>query len=180
MIGSGGSATACHIGTGYIPSSSGINASQNSATVLFCAESSNIGGGFQLAANDGSNTTWMAPLYNGPAVAGYTTVNESFNTSTFSTSNIQGSWVLARTWATLETLYVNGTSVATPNTTSTGLPTVELYVLARNNNGTEDLNSENTVTIGYAGYAPGWNSTQVANFRSIMNTLMTAFGASGC
>ena len=131
-----------------------------------------------IAAYDGANVSSLGPLWNGSSIIA--DINDGAFDVSFANANAQGSWILTRTGGSAETLYKNGTSVNAYTNASSGLVSVPIYVLARNNNGSEDQNSQNGVNIGYAFYGAGMTATDVTNMRSRLNTYMTAVGASGC
>jgi hypothetical protein len=171
--------SSCFISTGYIPSSSGGNATLNSATVSACQETSNTitAEGFYLGAGDASNSTLLGPFYGGITPT-FADINDANFTSAGTPTNAQGSWILSRTSSSATTLYRNGTSFSTPGGTSGALVTVQLYVMARNNNGTADSFTPAGSIFGYA--FGGSGSINAANIRARLNTYMTAVGASGC
>lgn len=88
----------------------------------------------------------------------------------------QGSWVLSRTGSTAEALYKNSsaTAVNTASALSTFVPTVTMYILARNNGGSADAFTGDQIAFVHIGSA--FTGLDAMNYMTRINTFMAAYG----
>jgi hypothetical protein len=165
--------------TGFNPSTAGGSYTQNSASIGACVLTSRtVSQAYvEIGASDNSTLfSYIEPLQT-------SLVNYELNGGTFpnlTNSNAQGSWIVSRTSSSAIALYKNGSSVATPSDTSTGLPPVDLSIGAFNTDagGIVDFSAD---LLAYTFAGGGLTPTQIANDNSIMHAYLVAVGApSGC
>lgn len=169
-----GDGTTGFLNSGYNPSTSAGQMTQNSASIGICNQTSRTAAtpapGF-IGSNDGTNFDLIQMRGDGPTID----LNDaSFNFAP--ESNSQGSWIMTRTTSTNVNLYLNGSTSSAPGATSTGLPNNSLFLLAVNNNGTTtDFNGVDQASYYFSG--PGFNSTQVTAIFSRLHTFLVAVNA---
>lgn len=164
--------------TTWVPSASAVNYTQNSATVGVCVFNSRTSGSSfsETGGIDaGGLFTNLDPL---DFFGSQWNVNDAGFSFGLGATNAQGSWNAVRTASNAEAIFQNGTSIATSTQGSLTVPTVAMYILGYNNNGTLGQGSSDTLSAVW--YGASWNTTQMGNFRSRLQTYMTAIGNSGC
>jgi hypothetical protein len=139
--------------------------------------------------NEGSNLTLTATWEFGARVTGVGDFScawrydDSFSYLRISTLGNQFSSALAsnsgfrlasRTSSTLTKAYVNNTNNYSDVTISTGLPTIPLYIGARNNNGTP-FNFSNR-RQSFTSFGDGLTDTQAANLYTAVQRFQTTLG----
>lgn len=172
-----GDASTGYFDTGLNPAGGG-NYTQNSGALGSCVLSSRTTS--QVWASIG-NSNFATYAYTEPLGTGSLVAYE-LNSGVFQSlaaSNAQGSLIVSRTSSSAIALYKNGSSVATPADTSTGLANENMFVGAYNLGGTASANSGDQ--IAYAFVSGGLTPTQASNVYSRLHTFLVAVGAaSGC
>lgn len=97
------------------------------------------------------------------------------NTGVASTSAGAGMWVGTRTASNATAAYKNGSSAGTGSGVSTFIPSFNLFIGARNSDGS--VGNETTAQIAATCWGSGLSATDAANLSSRINTFMTAIGA---
>ena len=143
---------------------------QNSAVMGVCSTSTGTTLTTQGGAQDASFN--FITLGNAGATM-YQSTNETGNT-TYSITSVQGSWIAVRTASNAVTLYHQGTSFGTGTSASSGVPNVNIYLLAYNSNGTAAGFA--TGQMVYYFFGSQFSSTDVTNFRTDVNNYLTTIG----
>ena len=132
----------------FIPSSDGVNFTQNDATVVFYSRTAaaqdaetSVGGG------DGTRSIFCSPYYVDEGA--YWSINTGgYVGQTNSDGTGAGCFSFTRTGATATRVYRNGAAITDEQANgSNGLPTVTQYALAFNNNGSIDEPSSRQISI---------------------------------
>lgn len=160
-----------YLSTGFIPSSSGTYYTQNSAMIGTYTRNSVAGqSAASIGAYDGLHTCHLDPrTTTGVCIIDMNSATDASGAS----AGTQGVLNAIRTASNAVANYANGSSVFTATTSSTGSPSVELYVMAQNNTGTPVGFWNNQVAAAWAG-SGAVNQTL---FNSAVNLLMTNLGA---
>lgn len=176
-VGYTGDASSFYISTGYTPLVNAVQGLQDSTSTgvyvlnnrtspessqLFGITDTVTGGvrAFQLAPNFGGTT--FDALHS----------NSGSNTAP---ATIQGFWILSRTASDSVDVYDGAASFFyNEANTSVGLENFELYIFARNLEGTADRFCSDQISAFFVG--AGLTSSQVAQISSRINTYMTTFG----
>lgn len=163
-----------YLRTGYIPSTHGTL--NNSSMGVYTLGGGAANGGVHMAAfqNIGRVMRLDAPFTSG------TIFNDLYNVSdgrvSVSSPTAQGLICGSRLSATAHSIYVNGTSVASKVTGGGAMPTIELYLFARNNNGAAD-NAINQA-LGGAFVGLGLTAADVNNLNARWVAFEQAIGRS--
>jgi hypothetical protein len=166
------------INSNYNLSTSGGHFAQNSATVGACQLNSRTASnqGASIGGSSGTLVIQLNPLNSGDAY--YPVAGTGF--PGFANTQAQGSFISSRTSSAGETLYINGSSVATSSDTSAPLVSVTESVGAENNGG-GGVNGYSTDQIAYSFSGGGMTGTQVTAMYNRLHTFLSAIGApSGC
>lgn len=175
-----GDASSCYLDPSFIPSSAAGRWAQNSASFGSCiltyrTTATNY---IPIGGSDGaSHFAYMQGPRNSGGNIGVV-LNNSTQTNIAAASS-QGSWVASRTGASVFAAYKNAANIGNPNTTSTGMPTVSLSIMADNNNGTQIQYTADQVA--YSFFGAGLSSTQVtAVYNRLAAYLQAVSAPSGC
>jgi hypothetical protein len=135
--------------TQFTPSVNGVKYSLNSSSFGISLKN-NIQDASNTAMGvwDGTNFAIIRPRSNSDAIAAY--INETGGTFT-SNNNSSGLNSIIRQGASTTKIYRGQTLLTTGSSTSTGLPTKEFYIGARNSNGLASLFISNTIELVYIG-----------------------------
>jgi hypothetical protein len=130
-----GNGTSQYISTDFVPSTDGVNFTQNSGAIgVYSRTAANPANeGCYLGVSDGVQNTCLQPYSSGEIVFSLNDVTVSY---TETTSNAHAAlWITTRTSSSAVILYKNKTtSTSDPATAnSVGLPTMEFNILARKN-----------------------------------------------
>jgi hypothetical protein len=161
-----GDATAAALATGWIPSTSGVNYVQNSATLAAfsrtAAAAAAAGGGII-----GGTVATYRLLTRGPSDFLYYTANDATVRGPASTDG-SGFFTWSRTGASAVQVYRNGAAFGAADTTaSTTIPGGQLNLLRANS-----IFSASEISFG--GAAGGLNATENANLYTVVNTFLNA------
>jgi hypothetical protein len=167
--------TTVYLNTNYNPVTAAGNFVQDSASVSNWIIGPDVQStGATIGNYDGTTTVSLSPRFTDNNT--YASINTT-NNATATGQAASGSWVITRLSSALQTLYHNGASVGTNNTGTTGLNNLNMYILARNDNG---------VAAGGAGYrvagsffGGGLADAEVAAVRTRGCAYLTAIGSSG-
>lgn len=156
-----------YIKTSFIPSISGVKFTLNSA-LMGCGLVQNVTGSTaDIGVGDGTKLLFIESTVGGTC---YMDVNDNGPNNTRANSGVlDADYFAVRTSSTGLTSYKDNSAV-TRSTTSTGLPTKEVYVGALNDNGT--ANYLKNVGITWFGFAS--KNVTVATFRTDMTALQYA------
>lgn len=163
--------------SGYIPSSGGGHLTQNSATIGVQIQNNRTTGnsGYAFGSDDAGAFSkiinWLPLDGSGNT---FPRVNSSASTGTTGVATVRHSWTLTRTGASVNTVYSDGTSLYTPNDTSTGVPTTSLFFGALDfNSGPFGFSTDQLSSFYFGG---GMTTAQVADFEACQNAMMTLIG----
>ena len=151
-----------------------VNYSQNSATGIFYKRREG-----SSARNDfGGGVSVGGPLFAGSFLSSvgqvYNRVN-NWNTGGSTTQpSMQGMWVETRVSSANFTIWRNKNLVQTTTQASTGVPNIELYLLALNFNGTPDAINNNA--FSQAAFGGGYSQTDIENETDIFETYLDEYG----
>ena len=160
-----------YIKTGFTPSTSGTNYVTNSAMIGYYARNSiAAAASVDMAAYDGSYFTEGYSNYTATGMASY--INGTTGIANVNT-NTQGLFVHNRNSSSNVQSWINGTMLTQGSSTATGKCTQQLYLGARNNNGTADAYTAQQ----YACAIIGAGSLNMVTLNSAVNLLMTNLGA---
>jgi hypothetical protein len=167
-----GNGTSAYIDIYFTPSTAGV--SQNSVSAGFYSRTLRSGSNsircFGVSQTTPS-TTFEMRLRNTSDLSFYY-ANDSNGNSVASTTDSRGFYQLSRT---ISTSMLRGKNTYVSNTsTSTGLNTIKLYVFALNSNGT--ITGYETVQSPFFYIGTGLTLTEMNNFKTRVDTLMTYFG----
>lgn len=123
--------------------------------------------------NSGANNITMLIRFNDNA---RTQVNA--NTLSASSNNVSGAChiLMNRSSSTTQSSYRNGSLMADYTVTSTGLPTVPIFLFNQNNNGSPSAGLYSTRQCAFATIGQGLNSTEVSNLYTIIQSFQTTLG----
>jgi hypothetical protein len=173
-----GDGSTCFADTGFTPSTASGKWALSSITLGTCVVNSRAVNQAYVsigATTGGALFSYQQPLSSG---AFFYDLGSTTFPSYAGAGNAQGSWISTRTSNSAITLYLNGTSVATPADAEAGLSTSSIYVFGLDNSGF--INSPSADKLAYAFFGSGMNATQVGNMRTRLNTYIAAVGGSGC
>lgn len=169
-----GDATSQYISTDFIPSTDGVNYTQNSASIIVYTRTA-ANPADESALTGWSNGTTQSYQHTYPSGEFIYEVNDGSLSYIETTSNAHAAlWTASRTGSTTLTLYKN-TSSYTPSTeASVGLPDSEMYILAEKYYTTPRYYSASEVSLVI--FCRGLNSTEVGYIVSRFETYMDANG----
>jgi hypothetical protein len=132
-----GDGSSDYLSSNFNPSADKVNTSQNSVTIgIYCLTAYNTASKSVVGCLDGSGYRFDVNLSTGgKQQSAY--INSGAN-MLLDVTNSKGFAMITRRGASETEGYRNGTSLGSDTDTSTGIPNVDMYILARNNNGTED------------------------------------------
>ncbi len=168
-----GSVGDAYLGTGFIPSSPANNWAQNSATIFWGTASGLNDSGVTVDIGGRSGSLQDAVFVKADdSAAGTFTIN---NDNNIPLQNISGTTTIGvhavqRTAATTTTLYKDGSVVGAQSNTSTGVPTVELWLGGFNNGGSLSFQANQRT---YEIVAFGDSTVNVVTLTNAWNTLKT-------
>ncbi len=168
-----GSVGDAYLETGFIPSSPANNWAQNSATIFWGTASGLNDSGVTVDIGGRSGSLQDAVFVKADdSAAGTFTIN---NDNNIPLQNISGTTTIGvhavqRTAATTTTLYKDGSVVGAQSNTSTGVPTVELWLGGFNNGGSLSFQANQRT---YEIVAFGDSTVNVATLTNAWNTLKT-------
>jgi len=169
--------------TGYNTSTSGVNYTQNSASLGECtltsrtAQQSYNAIGNQETVNFFANL--IAPLLSAGGPLEFELTGNTYLQDTPSPFSAQGSYIETRTTSSTVALYLNGTSAFSGSDTSGALANANIFIGALNEGGTAGLFDADQ--LAYAFIGGGLTGTQISNIYSRLHTFLVAVGApSGC
>ncbi len=170
-----GDTTAAYIDTGF---SSGSNYAQSSGSVSSYVRSSRSGGDWaSVGAFDSAGSTMQTLIVpRDPFNLIVYDVNSTAGWNNASNSASQGFWTASRVGSDVS-VYKNSssTATATDNTSpNIATPSINFYILARNNAGTADRISGDQIAITTIG--AGMSGAQSAQFQTDLNAYMTSLG----
>lgn len=171
-----GNATTSYVNSTFVPSTGGVNYALNSASVIaYCRNAGSVRN-FDMSANNAGNvSTLIFRFSDGSAYGCINTGATSYATT--AVANGVGLYVISRTAASgagAQTLYKDGSSIATGTQASTGLPAVSFYEGGRNASGSPDQLTDAEISL--VAYGDGFNSSDVTAFKAIIDTFRTAIG----
>jgi len=141
-----------YLRTAFIPSSSGVNYTLNSASHgLYCTVNTAGVFGWDMGVMDGVDASVIS--MRDASDQAYGKVNNlSANLITVTgRTDSRGLWSYNRTASNALTMYRNGASIGTDTDVSTARPTKEYYIGAFNNNGAAGSYSNKKIAIAYTG-----------------------------
>lgn len=158
--------------TGFVPNTHGVTFTQNSAHIsAWNRTNTSTGGGGCLGGCAGSNM--FVTFTDGNL---YGRINDSPESgSQGSVADRTGHWVVNRSGSSASQIYRNASIVTSPNQASGALATHGMFILALNNAGSNFAGTPNELAAFSIGGS--LNGTEVTNFRSRLQTYMTAVGA---
>lgn len=167
-----GNGTNSYEKTGFIPSSSKINATQNSWTIgVYCATNLTSANVIDLGAGDVSKAIASYTKWGDGKT--YSNMND-FSAASVTTATDAGALtMIQRTASNNINFYRRGVLLGNTTTVSVGIPTVEFYVGANNNNGTAANFSNRLISLWFT----GTGTINAANIYSRIQTALTALGA---
>lgn len=126
-----------YIKTGWIPSTHGVNYTQNDASIISGTLAETTALDMSTGALDSGNVHYSVIIPRLTNTA-FTRINSS--TSATAAQSVQASSIHfyhgQRTSSTALKLFIDGSEVSSVSSTSDGVPTVQVYIEAYNNNGT--------------------------------------------
>ena len=129
-----------------------------------------------LGAVDSNIGVRLIPNFNGTLFVGQLNGNQ-FTPSI--TPTLPGMWAEDRSASTVTTVYKNGVSQTTDATASSGVGTLENYLIAENN-GSNVASNFSGDTIAAAFYGASLGATLQGNIRTRINTFLSAYSLTNC
>jgi len=162
-----------YIDCNWIPSSNGVNFTQNSASLIIYVRTDvlSVGGHGTYNNADNKNTVIIPTYTNDRLFAG---VNQQTWNYKLAPNDGDGMFVSSRTAAAVIKVYRNKVEVISETNASTGAPTHSPYCLAYNDDNVAAEFRADQVSM-YA-WGAGMTQTQVNNFCDPFNAAMTALG----
>jgi hypothetical protein len=171
--------TTGYFDTGFNPSTAGSIFTQNSASIGECTLTSRTASQAYTAMGLQNQSNFIADMIIPFGSSGFQGPLNDANYPNFIVGNVQGSFVVSRQASTSVSMYINGSSVATPADTSGALQNMDIYIFAQNNAGTAASFDQDE--LGYVYFGQGMTSGQVSTINSDLHALLVALGApSGC
>lgn len=163
-----------YLSTGYTPSSSAINASQNSTTIGVWVGGAAFNASYYIY---GASVTAfpaklsrMRPRVSGN-LSGYVNASDG---SDMATATSVGLSMFVRRGASETEFYKNGTSIGADTDASAGLPTVPIFLLVDNRDGTPTGYTVGTIRVFFILNAV--TDTEADLINDILNTYINAIG----
>jgi hypothetical protein len=158
--------TTAYIKSGFAPLTNGVNFTLNSASFMFYKIAN---ADAPMGAYGPASVATRCEVFNGVA-------NISQNTTSAGPATYDaGFGLVQRTGSASAQAWENSTEFAVTAGTSTRLVAEELYILARNNNGTADKIIANN-QVSMAAFGGSFTSAEVAAFRTATEAYMDALG----
>jgi hypothetical protein len=179
-----GNGSDAYINTSYVPSTSGLNYAQNSASFGVCILNNRTTGLNQAAMGNGDTglvlSTHIIPWWSDNNQ--YISINAPAGGFQAATT-VKGMWVLTRTAASgagSTQLYLNGTANQANAGASASNVQQSFLIAARRSGGGGVVSDNSADTFGGAFIGVGMNATQAGNISTRFSNLMTALGHTGC
>lgn len=174
-----GNGTNGYFDSGNNPASSGGNFTQNSASLGSCQLNSRTtsNNSISLGFSVGSVYSFIQPWVN--ASGGDFNINAG-SFPQYLAANVQGSWIVSRLSSTTFTVYYNGASVLTPSTTTSSVPSSNMFIGNWSASGVPGTGDYSTDQLGYVFWGGGFTGAQVGNIYARLHTYMSAVGAGAC
>ncbi|HTA82697.1 MAG TPA: hypothetical protein VK783_07190 [Bacteroidia bacterium] len=145
-----GNGSSSYLNTNFNPSTAANYKTTNANYGIYSQSNARFTSSVDIGATDGTNiiggqinrASNMGPEFY---------INSSVNDLVASTSASTGLYSIVRTGSTASALWVNGTSILTSTTSSTAIPSKNVYILGYNNNGTASNFSTRPISIGFLG-----------------------------
>jgi hypothetical protein len=160
-----------YIDTNWIPSLNGVNYTRNNACIGTYIRANISASEFDFGAIDSSH--WV--------IINTRTGSDEFNIrinsdigSNASNTDSKGLYVVNRVLSTEQDLYKNKIRVINDSVASSGVPTVKLYALCRNNNGVASNNSTRQQSLLFAG--SGFTQANVDDLTNAFEAYMDSNG----
>lgn len=174
-VGLTGDASSCFGSTGFTPSTAAGHMTATSASMGSCVlNSRSVSQNYvTIGTTNGSIFSYQQPLIGGSFA--YDLQGGTFPSYSVA-GNAQGSWIATRALGSSITLFLNGTSVATPTDSNGALINQPIYVMALDSSGSgADFTGDQ---IAYAFFGDG--SVNATNVRNRLRTYIAALGGGGC
>lgn len=166
--------------TNYNISTNATNFTRNSGSMGTCVVNARSSGTSAVAmgtAASGSFYSYIEPYYTTSPGPSYDINGESFNN--YAASNSRGSWVAIRSSSSTVSLYLNGSSVASVSTDTSGAPSNNRVFLSALGDGTAGSNTASQFSsdnLAYFFVGTGFTGTQIGNIYSRLHTYLQAVG----
>lgn len=159
----------------YIPSSDGVNFTQDDCSMGAYSRTNRSGSEVMMGAStDASNNLTKFNPRSGADAVNYS-VNQAGSENTGAVTNSEGLLVIERTASNVTRAYKNGTELDVSADVSQGLPTVEVYVLALHQDTSILQEWLGQCAFAFAGAA--LTATEHSNLFDAVETYMDAIGA---
>ncbi len=168
--------TTIYIDPSWNPVTNGVNYALNSAHITAWSATTNLSsasGGIAVGNYDGVHISTLLMYYNNLGPNSYVgRINEVCCTGVVNATAAIGMGAAVRTGALAanELIYLNGTNLGQTGSAGTSIPNAGFFILAQNDNGTNDFGFGNRVSEVSLGSA--LTPTQVTNFCHRMNTYL--------
>lgn len=157
-----------YLKTGFIPSTHGVNYTLNNACYGFYSRTNSDGTLVDVGVSDGTSAI-TSDTKDGGSI--YYTINHLVSASKAITRS-DGMIHAERNSSTAIAVARNGVGLGGSSATSISLPTKEIYLLGRNNNGTPDVPSTRQLSMFYIG---GYSINKL-NMYNYFQAYMTSLG----
>lgn len=169
-----GIAFSAYLNTNFVPSTDGVQFTQNDASLGVYSRTDGYQSNFEAGVSDGTNRISIM-LGNTTSEVGRVQLNQSLNSEVGRLTTPTGLLVIRRTGAAANGALQNGVIVKTQNLASSGLPTKTLFIAAFNNNGS--ATGQNTRQFAAAFVGAAMSEAQQLSLYNAIQTYMTAVGA---
>jgi hypothetical protein len=172
------SSSGSYVDTAYVPSSSAVNYTLNSAVFGGFVNTARVSGlnGFEYGVSNAAFSSLSG--LNAWTTGGSIEAPINAAASTAGTSGaVRGNWIVSRTGSAAGGVYYNGSTSApgfTFTNSSAGLPDHSFAIGGFNQGGSYLSFSGDQISSFFA--ASGWNSTQASNFYTCESAMMTSIG----
>lgn len=144
-----GNGSNMYLNTNFTPSTQSTKSSQNNAHFSVYNVLSRTANTGAFGGNNATSVTAIFPRFTGNVFFGY--VNDNHGAVGYASASSQGLYSVRRISSTEIEYFKNGTSLGTESSNSVSLPSVNLFLLARNNNGSTVNYSNDRVAISLYG-----------------------------
>jgi hypothetical protein len=166
-----GDGSADYIDLNWNPSTDGSNFVQDDAAFAVYIRN-NVNGAYSATGgSDGSNSNFINPRASDNY---YGAINASGYTGLTTSATSVGCWITTRTSSNNMPVYLNGVEFESYSHSSTGLPNVDHYALAYNNNGSAGEISPYQISIVW--YGAGLSATQARALNNCFEYFMDNLG----
>jgi hypothetical protein len=168
--------TGQYVDTLYIPNTSAVNYTLNSASAGVVIQTNRtVGANVVEFGGSDAAFTHVTDL-NGLDGAGNAgaAINATPDSGTNASATAKGSWLASRTGASTGEIYLNGTGLFAVTHTAAGLPDHSIVMGALNQGGSIGNFTTDQYSSFFAG--AGMNATQAGNFETCQNAMMTSIG----